>query len=507
MSTIYDKTDNYALNLYGDDDPADLRDGYNSSMRTIDTTMEQHLDRIESVEARETHDEEVVKALLGDNTVDNAMTAKSKWDKASSDSTAAGTQITNLRNDVDTLNNDVAKLKHARNIAVMIGDSITYGTGATQPSKRYSTVFCNMAGLKEKNYSWPGAGWIHAQSTGGGRTIPQLISQAVNDTAYDHNDVDVVVVACGINDNNANNISAIVQENLIALQGSFPKARYIELVCPTCGHMAGVQSTTPTASTELPGGEFGVAGMSNIISTMTDKALSSTNFIPVPMWYPLSFSKNASALTDDGLHPNDSGHHVMANILLGAYQGNGPIVDDGLNSSSIIPLGVNTSDGQIDTMKEIFTRINTAPSNFTFESFHTFLFNPIEISVTPSMASMKGSVRVKTTFTIGDLQSNGATAYIPLSKTSFTNLRTGIQKVAKRSSINSPMVKVGTATGTRVGGSTSVAPAPVWVQFDRMTGYWTLVVGELLQNVKYVVDVFADATLVFPTISKYIYAG
>lgn len=89
MSTVYDKTDNYGLNLYGDSDPADLRDGYNGSMRTIDTTLETHLDRIEGVESRETHDEEVVKALIGDNTVDNATTAKTKWDKAGVDATAA----------------------------------------------------------------------------------------------------------------------------------------------------------------------------------------------------------------------------------------------------------------------------------------------------------------------------------------------------------------------------------------------------------------------------------
>lgn len=91
MSTIYDKTDNYALNLYGDSDPADLRDGYNGSMRTIDTTLETHLDRIEAVESRETHDEEVVKALIGDNTVEDATTAKNKWDKAGADAAAATT--------------------------------------------------------------------------------------------------------------------------------------------------------------------------------------------------------------------------------------------------------------------------------------------------------------------------------------------------------------------------------------------------------------------------------
>lgn len=95
MSTVYDKTDNYALNLYGDADPADLRDGYNGSMRTIDTTLETHLNRIEAVESRETHDEEVAKALLGSNTVDNAAASKAKWDKAGTDATAAAGKADN----------------------------------------------------------------------------------------------------------------------------------------------------------------------------------------------------------------------------------------------------------------------------------------------------------------------------------------------------------------------------------------------------------------------------
>lgn len=89
MTTVYTKTDNYGLDLYGDDDPADLRDGYNGSMRTIDDTLEKHLNRIEGVEARETHDEAVTKALLVDNTVDNATAAKTKWDKAGTDAVEA----------------------------------------------------------------------------------------------------------------------------------------------------------------------------------------------------------------------------------------------------------------------------------------------------------------------------------------------------------------------------------------------------------------------------------
>ena len=95
MATVYTTTDNYGLNLYGDNDPADLRDGYNGSMRTIDTTLETHLNRIEGVESRETHDEAVMKALLVDNTVDNATAAKTKWDKAATDVTAAANKADN----------------------------------------------------------------------------------------------------------------------------------------------------------------------------------------------------------------------------------------------------------------------------------------------------------------------------------------------------------------------------------------------------------------------------
>lgn len=46
MSTIYSKTDNYGLNLYGNNDPADLRDGYNSSMRKIDSAIKANTDDI-----------------------------------------------------------------------------------------------------------------------------------------------------------------------------------------------------------------------------------------------------------------------------------------------------------------------------------------------------------------------------------------------------------------------------------------------------------------------------
>ena len=102
MGTVYGKTDNYGLDLYGDNDPADLRDGYNDSMHIIDDALERHLTRIEGVESRETHDGEVVKALLGDNTVDSATAAKARWDGSISDAAAATAAATAAANKADS---------------------------------------------------------------------------------------------------------------------------------------------------------------------------------------------------------------------------------------------------------------------------------------------------------------------------------------------------------------------------------------------------------------------
>ena len=95
MSTIYSKTDNYALNLYGNNDPADLRDGYNGSMRTIDTTLKAQLDRIEGVESDaaaaigKADDNTAILAALGAGNASSATAQKTKWDKASADASAA----------------------------------------------------------------------------------------------------------------------------------------------------------------------------------------------------------------------------------------------------------------------------------------------------------------------------------------------------------------------------------------------------------------------------------
>lgn len=85
MTATYAQTDNYGLNLYGDEDPADLRDGYNGSMHTIDETLKNHLDRIVGVSSSTTAALKAQDAKIG----------------LKADTTYVDEQDRNLRSDID----------------------------------------------------------------------------------------------------------------------------------------------------------------------------------------------------------------------------------------------------------------------------------------------------------------------------------------------------------------------------------------------------------------------
>ena len=250
MSTIYDKTDNYGLNLYGDNDPADLREGYNGSMRTIDTTLKTHLNRIESVEARETHDEEVVKTLIGDNTVDNATIAKIKWDKAGTDATAANGKADNntaILNALGANTTDAATtLKNswndkytksqaderfvvkavAQDWCVGIGDSYFEGFRTTNPPQ--DNMFkgaCDILGLTAKNYAEGGAGF-KKQGHSAGTTFLTQIQQAAYELRNDLSRIKYVIIAGGRNDNR-DLPASIAYDTINTARQKFPYSKII----------------------------------------------------------------------------------------------------------------------------------------------------------------------------------------------------------------------------------------------------------------------------------------
>ena len=337
MSTIYDKTDNYSLNLYGDDDPADLRDGYNNSMRTIDSTLETHLNRIEGidstlethlnriegVESRETHDEEVVNALLGDNTVDNATTAKNKWDKAASlaatnkdDIAAIDTNLNALHastvTDASNLYNMIITSGGRGGHMVIIGDSITAGLGLSDPSTQaYPRFLAEALGLTAHVYAQSGAGFAARAAVQPYNTLGDLCSQAASDGSYDHDMVQIVLIMGGINDGYDEAVQA--RTNAIAalniLHNAFTKAQVYFGVCPTCGLSRQVNKSVYSG---IP------AIASNVMELKTvNKSMNWVCHI-IDAWALLWPDQS---LTDDGLHPNEVGHKYLAGAILSAMSG------------------------------------------------------------------------------------------------------------------------------------------------------------------------------------------
>lgn len=324
MSTVYDKTDNYALNLYGDNDPADLRDGYNGSMRTIDDTLEKHLNRIEGVESYETHDEAVMKALLVDNTVDNAAAAKTKWDKASADATTANGKAGSNTNILTALGADsvanatAEKTKwdgkqDARTECVFIGDSITAGYGLDSPLTDRYPIFVAQ-GLHETPhvFAQDGAGFVATSSISPYNTLTSLADQAMADTSYDHSRVGHVFLMGGINDglDQSDQAKSNAQAILRKLTAAYPHAMIVFGVCPTCGKSR--QNNKKTGS--------GLGAIGRNVKALHELQATPEGATVVFMdcWKMLWATPDA---TTDGLHPNKKGHKMFASQILSALHG------------------------------------------------------------------------------------------------------------------------------------------------------------------------------------------
>ena len=381
MATVYTKTDNYGLNLYGDNDPADLRDGYNGSMRTIDTTLETHLNRIEAVESRETHDGEVVKALLGDNTVDAATTVKAKWDKAGMDAVEAmadaaaaagkadsntailtalgadsaknatvqktkwdkaGTDASKAISDASdaaakadvnlglltalgvdtTINATAAKtrwdkastdagalMKRVNYLSglvdeniIVIGDSISYGTGTSDLSLSWANRLGAYRGATVTNLAKNNAGYLSGQTP----FLDQLKSYTGDKDA-----VTRILVAGGINDKTYvsdgnvfdSKLTTAVLSLLDYARTNFPHAK-IQVIPTICGF------TPPSLYNE------GVLKARDRIITAC--GMRHVEVLPYA-WEWLNGNRDWSS--GDDVHPNDGGNDVLLRLICEAMDG------------------------------------------------------------------------------------------------------------------------------------------------------------------------------------------
>lgn len=353
-NTTYTKTNNYGLNLYGDNDPADLRDGYNDSMHTLDDTLGKHLNRIETLESTDTHDAEVLKALAGDNTVDAATASRTKWDKAGADAAAnaanlaalganttasatenktkwdkaatdatanaanltalgAGTvqdatanrskwdgydtAIKSLQTETSNISGRVTLLEKTRGENILIlGDSISYGTGASQIGNSWANRLAAYRGCSVTNL---------AQNNGGYVNAPSFLSQAQGYTGSKE-DVTRILIVGGANDKthtDGDSLANAISQTFAYLKTNFPNAKIQAIPC-----LLGF----------LPASRYH-ANIWTVITRIEEQAgRAGVEVIPFG-WEWLAGNPDWTA--DYSIHPNDAGNTQLLRIISNAIDG------------------------------------------------------------------------------------------------------------------------------------------------------------------------------------------
>ena len=411
MATEYTETDNLGLSLYGDNDPADLRDGYNASMNKLDEHYGDQLNRIEGLESRETHDEEVIKAALGDNTIDAATAAKTKWDKAADIATddnknkwdkAADIATDDNKNKWDKAANYTTKKALENSHFVFIGDSIT-----AESSPNFSSILSTAYAATSHVFAQGGAGWIHVapDAPTGRATIPNLIDASIADNNFPHDKVTIVVVLAGVNDfpansNDVTEISNAVSTSILKLRSEFANAKIIN------GAFLGGEFA-PNHSI-ANGNDRYTTVMLNINNTILNLNLS--NVVTYPAWNWLGHKK--SYYKDDGLHPNKNGHAIIAGQLRNIFEGGAPV--DNTVEFLANELFATASDGSVEVNGSHIRSVarlsaDASVANCIFNSHHL-------IDATDEISSDKHTLK----YTIGILQpwfkmSSGSDNLTPIS--------------------------------------------------------------------------------------------
>jgi lysophospholipase L1-like esterase len=108
-------------------------------------------------------------------------------------------------------------------VVAFYGDSFTSGMGASDPSKRWSTIICGQRGWSEFNPSIPGLGFVNNRTLAGEGDVPSLIIEQ---------DPSIVIVTLGLNDTfsiqfGADAIKQQIESDFERLSSELPGARLI----------------------------------------------------------------------------------------------------------------------------------------------------------------------------------------------------------------------------------------------------------------------------------------
>ncbi|PSL38276.1 lysophospholipase L1-like esterase [Labedella gwakjiensis] len=179
-------------------------------------------------------------------------------------------------------------------VVAFYGDSYTLGTGASDYTKRWSTVISEQRGWREVNPSVNGLGFInHRNAFGeGSGDLPDIVIAA---------EPDIVFVTMGLNDNfsyasSADRIHEQITADLTRLHDALPDARFIV-----------VEPFWYTA--ERPESLAVISGWVEEAAAEID-----ADYIPgASRWLDGHYAESADSwMASDGLHPDDTGYAHMA---------------------------------------------------------------------------------------------------------------------------------------------------------------------------------------------------
>lgn len=214
-------------------------------------------------------------------------------------------RLVTLEGEVDNLQIPNVDLYQGKNI-VFIGDSYTFGTGASDHSttnqKRYSSLLATYLNMQEYNFAVGGTGFCYGGSSN--KTFnQQIIDAAGNMTSDAKNNTYLVIIAGGINDARQSTYSYSQEYNAVntcinTAVATFPNANI--LIVPML--YQGFQFT-PIAR-----------NLYTAIVNATQKS-NKKNVLTMEGCYTWNWG-DRNHFANDKLHPNDLGHETIAKHVL-----------------------------------------------------------------------------------------------------------------------------------------------------------------------------------------------
>lgn len=204
--------------------------------------------------------------------------------------------------------------KYSGHGVLFIGDSYTYGTGASDhlsgDTKRFSSILASLLEMTEYNYGVGSTGFCDPGSSGQNMPFPtQVLTAADQLSQVERNDIRLVIIAGGINDVNEGatysgeqmmNAAATTVQNA---HDNFPNADIIVFPILWKGQ-------------EFDYRAFSFAGA--IAKGVAESGLG----VAVNGCWTWNFGL-AENFTNDNLHPNDNGHKVIATRMYESIKNGG----------------------------------------------------------------------------------------------------------------------------------------------------------------------------------------